>query len=69
MLNWICQDQKQSFKGGESKMVLGTVTGLIELTPTITSAQLVSDLVTGRSSRRAKRKLRKKLRKIKRRRR
>ncbi len=68
MLNWICQDQKQSFKGGEKKMVLQTAEGLIGLTPTIVSAQLVSDLVTGRGRRRAKRKLKKKLRKIKRRR-
>ena len=43
-------------------MVIGTARALIELTPTITSAQLVSDLVTGRSARRAKRKLRRRLR-------
>ncbi len=49
-------------------MVIGTVKALIELTPTITSAQLVSDLVTGRSARRAKRKLRRRLSKKRRRR-
>lgn len=47
-------------------MVLATTEALIGLTPTIVSAQLVSDLVTGRGRRRAKRKLRKKIKRIRR---
>ncbi len=43
-------------------MVLGTARALIELTPTITSAQLVSDLVTGRSRKRFRKAVKKRLR-------